>query len=257
MSKGKEWLAKIRHPKGLILLAAVFFVAINLSLFIFYVLPAISHNQQISEEHDRKHNEWQTIVAQTVPDSVSEEEISELLAKVPTGTKLHQLTSELNELALRRGMMLTSIRMENASSSESDIDVIQMLEPTQQSTKAKDSLPAFLHKDQFGITIVGYLDALIGFIQDLDQLERIVELDSWSYSIMRSDESPFLQFAADRNMLIENKVIYEASVNLNAFSMPQLKQVFASDQDEESAPDPEEAIQRINRISATASPKNQ
>jgi len=189
--ESQPFIAKLKRPESVLLLIACGGLALCLLLFAYALLPAVRE----AESAERQLQEAQRLLAdlsgRSLPETITEEQIREMLLQVPIGAASDRLVSDLLAVQQDTGAVIYSMTTRQPEEPEEPDMLSQYLE-AQAAAEGSGAAAAngagpdeLSDKSTFrrmrsDMEVVGTYAQLKAFIDRLYAHERLFSVDSWS-----------------------------------------------------------------------------
>lgn len=176
-------------------------IALVAGVFLFYVNPVFEERRQLAEQWDQLELQRMELQAKITPELAANADLDLLMQRVPAEMKRPRFIRQL-----RQSERITGITIESMTFPEKDDD---------------DSVPEDLQgieRQQISMQIRGNYPQLIKMVDHLQQMERLVHINSWEISQLGSvegDDGPSL----------------EMNLSIEIFSAPHYAELIPEDPD--------------------------
>lgn len=260
MSARKDHLiARIANrPRLLLPVALIVAALLNAFVFVVYLQPAMAERSAAETNHDSKKLQLDMFAALPDPPRVDGERLARINEQIPVEPKMDVLIGQLDGLARRHEVMIMEIRtaLEENNTYNPAAGLLEP-EPDPSDPDASED-PSALQVDFLSLRMVGRLEDLLVFVQALDGIEPLVELDSWTVTEQDALSTTYLAFL---ERMAEEKpsgktpdpgslpdLLYEMQANLAVPSAPILADLLPPEDPFEPGGEIERAKNRLSNL---------
>lgn len=222
-SISKKLLLEIRKPKFIISFIVLLGIVINMLVLVLVTMPALLERDGIKEALEVKRDELERMVAQPPVTQVTDEEIRELVRRVPTKLDGVQLLYRLNDYAEQSNVTIRDYRQ---IANQQPVDELELAITSisgtggAAGTRADSAAKTFV-ADAMDVTIVGHLPNLLRFVDRVKETEQI--LDTMRWHIAQGDVDLLHAYSS---LIVDGEMLYTMSLTIHAYSMPDYASLF-------------------------------
>ncbi|MCR2806519.1 hypothetical protein [Paenibacillus soyae] len=172
MEQNNRFLLTRRNTLLLALMVA--YLGINAATWFFFVAPAYKEHDSLKDEIAQAEGQLNQLRNEYVTDSISEEMLEELAGQIPDTFEDSAALEQVLTVGLKSKVLTAHFAQSSTSSAEDQTA----------GTEAQQASSTSLAYD---LVLVGHLDNLVSYVDNMQQFERLFTVKSWSFNELTKD----------------------------------------------------------------------
>jgi Tfp pilus assembly protein PilO len=229
MNHSNRMLEFIRKPKNIIISILSVGLLVNV---IFFITTTASHlvvNRTLSHSYEEKEKELIKLLAAPLPSTADENEIENLEIQIPETNEYSEIYEQVRNIAMENGLIVLSFTSNNESSTNeesietyieendgpNEADTNPALAPAKEnkSVEGKDKENKYYRELEFNIELLGSIDQLFKYTDQLNKANRLLNVKSWRFRGVGSiDDSVLKILNLSKDEISDSFYLYETEV---------------------------------------------
>jgi Tfp pilus assembly protein PilO len=196
MNHSNKMLEFIRKPMNIIISILVVGLLVNAIIFTTMTVSHLDEHRKVTLSYEKKERELSELIATPLPITADEEEIKNLEIQIPETNEFSEIYEQVRNIAIENGLIVLSFTSnhdlttdeESIESFIADNDgpsgeanTATAPQNNKKTPESSDKENKFYQEIVFNLGLIGKIDQLFSFTDQLNKANRLLNVKSWRF----------------------------------------------------------------------------